>query len=115
MATPKKSALDLETQGAGIQVFDVTSPEARAAGGVETDEDRAVLEAQREALIQKTMTERQVGRQCATLMIETGYSKGTCNRIIGDRLRAENRKREAAAAASQKPARQPSKSAEATA
>jgi hypothetical protein len=114
MATAKKSALDLESQAAGIQVFDVTDAAARAAGGVETDEDRELLNAQREALISKTMTERQVGRSVAILMVDTGYSKGTCNRIIGDRLRAENRKREAAQAGAQaRAAKQPK--AEATA
>jgi endonuclease YncB( thermonuclease family) len=56
-------------------------------------------EADREDRIVTACRYYQVGRQVAEIMIDTGYSKGTANRILADRRRKESRDRERAALA----------------
>lgn len=56
-------------------------------------------EVDRDERIRTAMRYYQVNQHVATVMIDTGYSKGTANRIINDRRRNEGRDRERAALA----------------
>jgi hypothetical protein len=58
-------------------------------------------EADRDERIGICMRYHSVNRQVAEIMIDTGYSKGTANRILADRRRAENRAREREALAAE--------------
>lgn len=58
-------------------------------------------EADRDERIRVAMRYHSVNQQVAEIMIDTGYSKGTANRILADRRRAEGRARERAALAEQ--------------
>lgn len=105
MATQKRSALD---ESLVNMVEDVTSKEARIAGGVATDADLAEMQIEREEKIALTIRERQVPRPIAIIMVDTGYSKGTANRIYADNQKRERLAREAAQATQQaKSAKQP--------
>lgn len=90
MPTPKRSALD-EAPLANM-VEDVTEPSARLAGGVATDADKEALALERSQKIELLMKEHGVPKPIAEIIADTGYSKGTANRIYNDtqkRLRAE--------------------------
>lgn len=52
------------------------------------------LEADREERIRAKMRYYNVNQQVAEVMVETGYGKGTANRIINDRRRAAQRAKE---------------------
>lgn len=60
--------------------------------------------ADRDERIRTAMRYYQVNQAVATVMIDTGYSKGTANRIINDRRRNEGRAREREALAAEEKA-----------
>lgn len=93
MATPKRSTL--EESPLANMVEDVTSPEARAAGGVETASDREALALERQTKIDLIMKEHAVPKAIAIIIADTGYSKGTAFRIFNDTQKRERAEREA--------------------
>lgn len=110
MATPKRSPLE-ESPLVGA-VEDITDAAARAAGHVATKEDLAQLAAERDEKIALIVREHQVPKPIAIIMADTGYSKGTANRIYNDAAKRERAKREAAHAGRQAaPAKQTQTSA----
>lgn len=106
MATGKRSALELDALADAV--VDETEVAARVAGGVESEDDVASLAVERLRKIELIAREHQVPKAIATIMADTGYSKGTANRIYNDTQKRERQAREAAQAAKQaKSAKQP--------
>jgi hypothetical protein len=105
MATAKRSPLEeapeLSTAGLDLadMVMDETDVHARIAGGTATEEDHAVIAQLRKERVGNIMREHQVPRPIAEIIADTGYSKGTANRIYNDRCKRERQAREAAQAA----------------
>jgi hypothetical protein len=104
MATAKRSPLEeapeLSTAGLDLadMVMDETDVHARIAGGTATEEDHAVIAQLRKERVGNIMREHQVPRPIAEIIADTGYSKGTANRIYNDRCKRERIAREAAQA-----------------
>jgi hypothetical protein len=114
MATPKRSKLELEaTETLANSVEDVTDIAARVAGHSTTADDEEAIRMDRETKIELFVKEHGVPKAIAIIMADTGYSKGTCNRIYNDTQKRDRAKREAAQASVQ--ARGAKQSAAATA
>jgi hypothetical protein len=97
MATPKRSKLELEAADAlANSVEDVTDIAARVAGHSATLDDEEAIRMDRETKIELYVKEHGVPRPIAIIMADTGYSKGTANRIFNDTAKRERAKREAA-------------------
>lgn len=112
--TAHRSKLELDPNIAALAdaVSDETSIEARAAGHSLSADDVDELALAREEKIALIIKEHQVPKAIAIIMCDTGYSKGTANRIFNDRCKRERIAREAAASAQQaKSARQPGNTA----
>lgn len=65
------------------------------------------LEADKEERIAAAMRYYKVNKQVAAIMVETGYSKGTANRIINDKRRNEQRAKEREALAAMEAEKKP--------
>lgn len=94
--TPTRSKLELDAEALADAVTDETSIEARAAGHSLSADDKEELAAARAEKIDLIVKEHGVPRPIAVIIADTGYSKGTANRIYNDTQRRERAKREAA-------------------